>query len=63
MFSLPNGPQAVSHEIFANLPANTARIDPATLPTNPPVIDALIDGTSPVPDVLDAIGGDRAEAA
>jgi hypothetical protein len=44
-------------------PANTARINPADLPTDPAVIDALFHGTSTVMDALDAIGGDEAEAA
>jgi hypothetical protein len=44
-------------------PANTARINPADLPTDPAVIDALFHGTSPTMEVLDAIGSDEAEAA
>jgi hypothetical protein len=43
--------------------ANIARIDPADLPSDPVVIEALLHGTSPTMGVLDEIGGDAAEAA
>jgi hypothetical protein len=42
-------------------PANTARIDPADLPSDPAVIEALLYGTSPTMGVLDEIGGDVTE--
>ena len=44
-------------------PENTARIDPADLPSDPAVIEALFHGTSPTMGVLDEIGGDKSAAA
>ncbi len=43
-------------------PANTARIDPASIPSDSAVIDALINGTSQVLLTLDDIGGEPAAA-
>jgi hypothetical protein len=62
---------AVAHPVYAAqirfdrglTPANTARIAPADLPTDPAVIEALVSGTSDLLAVLDEVGGDRAEAA
>jgi hypothetical protein len=44
-------------------PANTARIDPAMIPSDPAVIEALLNGTSPVLCTLDDIGGEKSKAA
>jgi hypothetical protein len=62
---------AVAHPVYAAqirfdrglTPANTARIDPADLPTDPAVIEALVSGTSDLLALLDEVGGDQAEAA
>lgn len=44
-------------------PANTVGIDPAMIPSDPAVIEALLNGTSQVLCTLDAIGGERSRAA
>jgi hypothetical protein len=63
-FAIENAVHAAQIRFDRGLtPANTARIDPAKLPNDPAVIEALVNGTSLILGVLDAIGGDRAELA